>query len=133
MSSVSGVGGMSQPFGTVLRGLRRAKRMSLADVASRLNWSQPYLSDIETGRRNPPAPERVDEIARLLGEEGRAGELQRLAGLARGAVVLKLSATMEPEFATTFVLLGKLHAERRLRADTMTKIRRILEANTTVA
>lgn len=53
-------------FGTIVRQFRQAKEMSLAAVARVVGIERGYLSDIETGRVNPPSPNVIRGIARAL-------------------------------------------------------------------
>lgn len=120
---------MTSPFGRTIRQIRRAKRMSLGAVATPLGWSQPYFSDIETGRRNAPGPDRVEQIAAILGVPERCDELKELAMLSRGSVVLRLDPGISTKTARAFIMLGSLHQERRLKGETISGILRLLEAN----
>jgi len=53
-------------FGTGVRQLRRQRKLTQADVASRVGITATYLSQIETGRRNPTLAVVVG-LARALG------------------------------------------------------------------
>jgi transcriptional regulator with XRE-family HTH domain len=67
MSSVDGALPESgEPVGLVLARLRRAQRISGADLADRVGMSQPKISRIERGK-GLPVPEDVGAIARALG------------------------------------------------------------------
>ncbi|MBX6423334.1 helix-turn-helix transcriptional regulator [Thermosulfurimonas sp. F29] len=54
------------PFGVALREARKHAGLRLSDVAGMMGWSVVYLSDIERGRRNPPAPEKIVKLAEIL-------------------------------------------------------------------
>ena len=47
-------------FGNALREARKRKELYLKDVASFMNWSVAYLSDIERGNRKPPAKKNIE-------------------------------------------------------------------------
>lgn len=56
-------------FGKRLRRDREEAGLRLKDLSDAMQWSVVYLSDIERGRRNPPLPEKIREIYKLLGKE----------------------------------------------------------------
>jgi len=60
----------------------------LKELADALGWSTVYVSDLERGRRNPPAPEKIHEIAEFL--DIRVDELLDLANEDRQRVELNL-------------------------------------------
>ena len=53
-------------LGEFIRSTRKAKRMTIADLARRSNITHPFLSDVERGRRNP-SEEVVSKLAENLG------------------------------------------------------------------
>lgn len=53
-------------FGRNLRRLREERQCHMRDLASHINVSVPYLSDIELGRRKPPQDEILQKIANFL-------------------------------------------------------------------
>lgn len=54
-------------FGERLRELREESRKRLKDLAEVMGWSTVYVSDIELGRRNPPAPEHIRKMGNFFG------------------------------------------------------------------
>lgn len=54
-------------FGDYLRTMRERKGITLAALAKILGCSVPYLSDVETGRRNPLTEKNIDKTADFLG------------------------------------------------------------------
>lgn len=54
-------------FGSVLKMARKTARKTLQEVADAAGISVSVISDIEHGRRIPPAKDRVEKIERLLG------------------------------------------------------------------
>ncbi|WP_437982910.1 helix-turn-helix domain-containing protein [Sorangium sp. So ce117] len=54
------------PFGTLLRDLRRKAGKTLEDVAQTLEVSIPYVSDVERGNRAPFSPGKIYAVASLL-------------------------------------------------------------------
>ena len=62
---------MSQTFGSFIRDRRMALGVSLRALASRLELSPVYMSNIETDRRPAPAREHLDRLVTelKLGEE----------------------------------------------------------------
>jgi len=107
--------------------------MAIADVAKVIGWSASYLSEIETGRKNPPRSGDINELARILGAEEQAEELQRLAEAARATVVLPINAGTDPEVAEVMIRLGKAFHEGRIDASVARRIGRVLSTNTAVA
>lgn len=77
-----------ESFGRHLRGLRVRAGLKLKDLAEKMNWSSVYVSDIEMGRRNPPSPEKINQIASALGIDPK--ELLDLADKEMKKVVLDL-------------------------------------------
>ena len=66
-------------FGEELRRLRRAKEMSLADLADAIGCSIVFISDVERGKRNPPSPQKIRTLLATMGEERRFSEMLLLA------------------------------------------------------
>ena len=55
------------PFPRVLMAIRKAAGLTQQDVAAALQVTQPYISELEKGRRLLPNEARVEEIAKILG------------------------------------------------------------------
>ena len=53
-------------FGEYIAGKRKARDISLRQMAENLSITPAYLSDIEKSRRNPPDIETLEKIAKLL-------------------------------------------------------------------
>ncbi|WP_392355829.1 helix-turn-helix transcriptional regulator (plasmid) [Bacillus sp. A01H] len=53
-------------IGTEIKRLRKSKGLTLIQVAEMTDVSQPYLSHVETGQRNP-SPETLSKISNCLG------------------------------------------------------------------
>jgi transcriptional regulator with XRE-family HTH domain len=69
------------PFGARLRALRRARGLTLKELAARLQVSSAYLSALEHGHRGRPSPglvHQVNEVFGLIWDEA-----QEVADLAR--------------------------------------------------
>ena len=49
-------------FGHYLRTLRKAKRLTIDDLAAELGVSNAYISQIETGKRGIPSPELLKQF-----------------------------------------------------------------------
>ncbi len=75
-------------FGRYLRELRERTGMRIKDLAKKMKWTAVYISDIELGRRNPPSPEKIREIASILGTN--PDKLLDMADKERKKVVLDL-------------------------------------------
>jgi phage repressor protein C with HTH and peptisase S24 domain len=69
-------------LGQIIRKKREELRLTLDEVASRVGFSKPYLSTIETGKvKNPPSDELLTKLERLLKFE--AGLLLHIAHIER--------------------------------------------------
>jgi len=79
-------------FGAYLRKIRLKQHVTLRQLASHLGCSEPYLSDVEHGRRSPLTDMRIHQAATLLGIE--PSELRVKAAVSRGKFKLppKVSA-----------------------------------------
>lgn len=75
-------------FGRYLRELRESTGKRIKDLAQEMGWTTVYISDIELGRRNPPSPAKIRQIASVLGVDPR--ELLNLADKEKKQVVLDL-------------------------------------------
>lgn len=53
-------------FGKFIREKRKEKGITLRAMADAMDFSAPYWSDIEKGRRNPPSIDKLEEVAELL-------------------------------------------------------------------
>ena len=89
-------------FGSHLREVRQRRGISLRELARRMNWSAPYLSDIELGKRRPPSEEKIWEVSRIL--EIFPDQLHELARLERGPVKLPFDAERKEKAKTALVL-----------------------------
>lgn len=56
-----------QEFGELIRSLRKTKGMTLQEVAAKVGTKKGYISGIENGKVNPPAPDKVRKLAKVLG------------------------------------------------------------------
>lgn len=53
-------------FGETIRDLRVAQDLGLRETATRVGISPAYLSRIERGKENPPRPEVIKQLAKVL-------------------------------------------------------------------
>ena len=54
-------------LGQIIRDKREQLDMTLDEVSSRVGFSKPYLSTIETGKvKNPPSDELLNKLERVL-------------------------------------------------------------------
>jgi HTH-type transcriptional regulator, competence development regulator len=53
-------------FGETIRQLREAQGLGLREVATMVGISPAYLSRIERGKENPPSPEIIKALAKIL-------------------------------------------------------------------
>ena len=56
-----------QEFGELIRSLRKAKGLTLEEVALKVGTKKGYISGIENSKVNPPAPDKVRALAKVLG------------------------------------------------------------------
>jgi transcriptional regulator with XRE-family HTH domain len=70
--------GRAAAFGAQLRGLRRERGWTLAELAGKIPMSASNLSRLELGKQSPPATEEIESIAAVLGAD--AHDLLRAAG-----------------------------------------------------
>lgn len=68
----------TREFGNLMRAARERAGVTLRQLATRLSWSVPYLSDIERARRDPPSDEIIRVIAQVIDED---------SGLLRAAAI----------------------------------------------
>ena len=79
-----GIGDTMEEFGPFLRDLRSKANLGLRRFADLIDIKPSNLSDIENGRRHPPAdPEKLREIAQALGLAEDSDEWRRLFDAAR--------------------------------------------------
>lgn len=65
---LNGTGAMDD-FGSRLRSLREARKLSQKALARRLNFSQASISSLESGNRNLPRADRLERLAAFFGVE----------------------------------------------------------------
>ena len=54
-------------FGKSLRKIRDEKEMTAVELASKIGYTQPYISMLENGRKGIPKPDTLRKIAKGLG------------------------------------------------------------------
>lgn len=113
-------------FGEELRRLRRAKELSLADLADTIGCSIVYMSDIERGRRNPPSPERIRKLLAKMGEEQRLSEMLVLAARSRQSIEIPVEGKND-QVADMLVALARRCDEGSLDEELARKIKAILD------
>ncbi|WP_067925463.1 helix-turn-helix domain-containing protein [Alicyclobacillus shizuokensis] len=101
-------------FGKWLKALREEQGLTLTQLADKVGYSNPYLSQIETGKKkNPPSPELLAKLAEHLGV--RYSDMLRMAGytdLAKG-IALKEAQSDFSDTADEYRLL-ELKQQARL-------------------
>ena len=74
-------------FGDYIAGKRLAAKITLREMAKRLDVSAPYLSDVEKGRRKPLSMEKMEIYSAVVGlTEEEKKEMLDLAGQDRDQV-----------------------------------------------
>lgn len=53
-------------FGDLVKSLRKGKGLTLQEVADRVGTEKGYISGIEHSKVNPPAPDKVRKLAKVL-------------------------------------------------------------------
>lgn len=76
-------------FGGRLRELREGAEKSLRTVANHMGWTPAYVSDIELSHRNPPARDKIREIALFLNADPK--ELLGLAAQEKERIEIPLN------------------------------------------
>ncbi len=107
--------GAHDAFGSFLRKTRTKKNVTLRDLARHLGCSDPYLSDVELGRRPPLTDTRIHQAAKFLGIE--PAELRKKAAISRGKFTLptKVSAKHD-ELAVRLSMAWESLSEKDLEA-----------------
>lgn len=71
---------MLRLFGNNLASLRKAKNLTVGELAKRLDCHPSYVTHVEKGRRLPPGSEKLDQLVLALGASAdEAAELRRAA------------------------------------------------------
>ena len=113
-------------FGGELRRLRRAKELSLADLADAIKCSIVYISDIERGKRNPPSPQKIRNLLAKMREEDRLSEMLLLAAKSRQSIRISVEDKND-EVAEMLVALARRCDEGSLDEDLARRIKKILD------
>lgn len=77
---------MEPEFGKLLRTLRIARRLTMAELATALDVTVPFISNVELGREAPLSQARIDQVAQLLGAD--ASQLHAAAQRSRRRFVI---------------------------------------------
>jgi transcriptional regulator with XRE-family HTH domain len=87
----------NETFGGKLRRLREEAdgNVRMADLASAINVSVVYVSDIERDRRNPPSPDKIAKMLAVLGKEDCIEDMLRLAVKSRKSVEISVERQSE--------------------------------------
>jgi transcriptional regulator with XRE-family HTH domain len=91
-------------FGTMLRGLRQRKAISLRRLASRVGISAPYLSSIERQKAPPPSENKLRLIASALDQD--PGEF-----LAKASKSVTKAMVTDPECGSVYYTPSELLAK----------------------
>ncbi len=75
-------------FADAIRHRRKELGLTLSEVAARMGWSVPYVSELERGVKQPPPAESVERLAAALLLDPES--LNREAELSRRSVELDL-------------------------------------------
>jgi len=112
------------PFGATLRYMREERGLSQTKFANIIHLHARVLSAIETGRRQPPAPEVIRQWAQLIGLSDV--ELKRLEEAAQDSpYVIRLPKTTSPR---ALVLAHRVvRALEYLQQDQFSAIQQVLE------
>ena len=117
-------------FGTRFRQLRTERGILIKEVALRMGWSVPYISDIETGKKNGPRELLARKMARVIGAAEHADELAALAALSRTSVVMRIDTRTDPEVAAALIRLSKAYVEGRVSIDVARGIEKLMQKHT---
>ncbi len=100
---------MNNTFGITIRDLRMAQDLGLRETATMVGISPAYLSRIERGKENPPRPEVIKDLAKVLAADPD--------------VLFRLSSSTDPE------VVDFLHEQ----AEVMALLRYLKDAQFTAA
>lgn len=79
---------MEKTFGTFVKEKRLEKGINLRKLADLLDVAPAYISDIENGNRNSPAPDKMERLVEVLGlNEDEKNEMYDLAAKGRDNAV----------------------------------------------
>jgi transcriptional regulator with XRE-family HTH domain len=114
------------PFGAKVRALRRARGLTLKQMAGALDISQAYLSALEHGHRGLPSPALVVQICEYFGLIwDDAEEMVRLARVSHPRIVADTAGLS----ADATVLANRLARDiRRLPPETIAALNAVLDA-----
>lgn len=99
-----------ETFGEFIRKKRKDTGLTMKTVSSEMGCSLSYLADIEKGRRNPFALEKLNQLAKILNLSKEESEkMYTLAGKAKGEIPPDLLEYIEER-------PGVLHALRTAKA-----------------
>jgi transcriptional regulator with XRE-family HTH domain len=112
-------------FGVELRRMRRAKEMSLVDLAKAIDCSIVYISDIERGKRNPPSEEKIRKLLSVLGEENRISEMLFLATRSRQRIEISVE-DKDDQVTEMLMAMARRCDDGSLDKDLAKKIKKIL-------
>jgi transcriptional regulator with XRE-family HTH domain len=116
----------TKTFGEELRRLRREARRSLVDLADAAGCSIAFVSDVERGRKHPPAPVVIRKMLRAIGKEDHLERLLILAAQARRRV--EISVEGKDEVVTSMLLaLARRCDEGSLTDEVAQQIQHLLE------
>ncbi|MBI0432963.1 helix-turn-helix domain-containing protein [Roseomonas sp. KE0001] len=113
------------PFGARLRALRRARGVTLRQMAEALHVSAAYLSALEHGRRGRPTAglvHQVNEYFGLIWDD--AEEMVRLARLSHPRVILDTSGLSPAATELANLLATRI---RQLPPEAVARLRAVLE------
>ena len=82
-------------FGEYMRAVRKAKQVSLRELAKAVDKTAPYISDIENGNNRPPDKSLLDAILAALkvnDNPNLCNKLYDLAALGRGDIPADIKA-----------------------------------------
>jgi transcriptional regulator with XRE-family HTH domain len=122
-------------FGKRLRTLRRERGRTLKAVSDAVRVSPTYLTEIETGKINPPNPNVIKQLCSALDCDA---ELPKLVELANGfrvqeAFVLRTNLHTAPEVKQMMGLLRQSHVAGELTPASALAIVNILRGQSTAS
>jgi len=112
------------PFGAYMHRYRRQHRLMQCELADLMGISGSYLCAMETGRREPPSGNTLDQIAAAMQLDAAQRDAMIVAAeQSRRKVLLPLQTTID-EYALFYSLLRRAG---KLPPKTIASIRAILE------
>ena len=106
--------------------MRRAKGLTLADLADEIDCSIVHMSDIERGRKNPPGTKKISKLLVKMGQEDVLQKMLHLAVRSRRWIEISVEDKNE-EVADMLAALARSCDEGKLDNEMARKISQVIQ------